>query len=63
MFLNYDPKSNGDYLMQYGFVTRDNPHDFVGMLASIGSDAPEYAAKNTVSNSKINKNKKIVRVL
>ena len=45
VFLNYDPKSNADYLMQYGFVVEGNAHDFVGMVASIGPDAPYYKDK------------------
>ena len=48
VFLNYDPKPNSDYLMQYGFVMDNNPHDYVGVIASIGPDAPHYADKNAL---------------
>lgn len=42
VLLNYDSKSNADFLFQYGFVVPDNPSDEIGLVAGIGSDAPQY---------------------
>mmetsp|Transcript_11274 Transcript_11274/g.17736 ORF Transcript_11274/g.17736 Transcript_11274/m.17736 type:complete len:263 (-) Transcript_11274:570-1358(-) len=50
VMLNYDPKNNADYLVQYGFVIEGNPNDYVGMIASIGADAPFYTEKNRMLN-------------
>jgi len=42
---NYDPKTNIEYLMQYGFVLDDNPYDAVGFQATVGDDIPNHAEK------------------
>ena len=51
VFLNYDAKSNAEYLMQYGFTLATNENDYVGLIASIGDDAPKAKVERYVSNS------------
>jgi len=45
IFMNYDSKNNAEFLLQYGFVIESNPHDYVGIAASIGNDQPFYRDK------------------
>ena len=44
-FINYDAKNNAEYLLQYGFVIENNPHDYVGVLANLPPDAPNRTEK------------------
>ncbi|EKX44125.1 hypothetical protein GUITHDRAFT_109909 [Guillardia theta CCMP2712] len=46
IFMNYDSKNNAEFLLQYGFVIESNPHDYVGIAASIGNDQPFYRDKS-----------------
>lgn len=45
VFVTYGPKSNGDLLLLYGFVTDRNPYDSVDLVVSLDKDDPMYDRK------------------
>lgn len=46
VFVTYGPKSNGELLLLYGFITDRNPYDNVEIVVSLGENDQLYERKN-----------------